>query len=356
MKILFTTGTLGGGGAERNITLLANELVKKDYEISILAIWGDELAYSLDERVNYVALNPKINNKIVKCLKQVFDIRQNVKKINPDLIISFLADVNAFVLLRTRFLKCKVIVAERNDPNSDPYIKLFRVLRRIMYPYADGYVFQTPDAKKYFKNIIGNKPTEIIINPVRSDLPIHQENDSKVITTVCRLTPQKNIPMLVNAFEIVKSRYSDYKLHIYGEGVLQDELQKMIQEKDLTSSVVLKGFCKKAYERVNESEMFVLSSDYEGLSNAMLEALAMGMPVVVTDCPIGGARMMIRDKENGLLVPVGETEKFAEAIMELIENAELRNRISIEATKVRENNNMNRILNRWLRMINKVMQ
>lgn len=136
MKILFTIGTLGGGGAERNVTLLANELVKKNYEVAILAIWGDELAYRLDEHVEYIALDPKINSKVVKCLKQVYDIRKYVKRIQPDIIVSFLADVNAFVLLRTRFLNCKVIVSERNDPNRDPYIKLFRILRRLMYPYA----------------------------------------------------------------------------------------------------------------------------------------------------------------------------------------------------------------------------
>lgn len=355
MKILFTIGTLGGGGAERNVTLLANELVKKNYEVAILAIWGDELAYRLDEHVEYIALDPKINSKVVKCLKQVYDIRKYVKRIQPDIIVSFLADVNAFVLLRTRFLNCKVIVSERNDPNRDPYIKLFRILRRLMYPYADGYVFQTPEAKKYFDRIIGEKPVEIIINPVRNDLPVHNDNDSRIITTACRLMPQKNIPMLINAFEIVRSKYPEYKLHIYGEGDLKDELQKLIHNKNLDKVVLLKGFDKKAYERINESEIFVLSSDYEGMSNSMIEALAMGMPVVVTDCPIGGARMMIKNRNNGILVPVGNTEKFAEAILDVIEDSELRHRISMEAVKVRENNAMTPILNKWISLINGVL-
>lgn len=355
MRILFTVGTLGGGGAERNVTLLANEFVKNGYEVGIMTIWGDEQVYYLDSQIKYFPLNPFGRNKLERFLKQVYQIRPTIKKFEPDVVISFLADVNAFVLLRTRFMNCKVIVSERNDPNIDPTIKLFRILRKIMYPFADGYVFQTEDAKAYFNKIIEQDNSIVICNPVREGLPIHRDNNSQIITTACRLTEQKNIPMLIDAFSKIVEIYPKYQLHIYGEGDMQDKLQKYIVAKGLSEKIKLMGFVKDVCDKINESEIFVLSSNYEGMSNSMLEALAMGMPTIVTDCPIGGARMMIHSGENGILVPVGNSKEMQLAIQKLIEQKELRKQISDNAKVVRITNSIENITQKWLKFINGIV-
>lgn len=347
MRILFTIGTLGGGGAERNVSLLANALVNEGHRVGILTTWGDERAYELDSRVEYMTLIAGNRNKYIKFIKQVYMIRPAIKKYSPDLIISFLSDVNSCVLLRTRFLKYKVIISERNDPHIDPTIKVFRILRKFMYPFADGYVFQTPDARDYFTKTIKNKPNIVIPNAVRGNLPVHIDNDSKVIVTSSRLAPQKNLPLLIQAFEIVLNKYSDCELHIYGQGPLETELQHLIQQKKLQEKVKLKGFTKSVCEKVNEAEIFALSSDYEGMSNSMLEALAMGMPVVVTDCPIGGARMLIEDGVNGILVPVNDKESMANAIVDLLENETKRRELGENALKIRESNSVANIINMW---------
>ena len=352
MRVLFTIGTLGGGGAERNVSLLANKFVNNGYEVGIMTIWGDEQVYQLDPRIEYIPLNPTFNNKLDRFLKQVFQIRSKIKKFEPDVVISFLADVNAFVLLRTRLLKCKVIVSERNDPNIDPTIKLFRLLRKLIYPFADGYVFQTEDAREYFYRIANKRNSIVICNPVREDLPIHNEkNNSKIITSACRLTEQKNLPMLINAFAGINKIHPEYQLHIYGEGNMQSELQKYIDEKGLTAKVKLMGFSKDVCSKINESEIFALASNYEGMSNSMLEALAMGMPTVVTDCPIGGARMIIHNGKNGILVPVGDTYAMQLALEKLIENQELRRTLSENALEIRNTNSVDRIIQKWLDFI-----
>lgn len=356
MRILFTIGTLGGGGAERNVSLLANELAKRGYEVGILTIWGDEQVYELDERITYMPINPPSGNKLWRFFKQLSGIRPAIKKYKPDLVISFLADVNAFVLLMSRFMKCKVIVSERNDPHIDPTIPVFRMLRKIAYSFADGFVFQTPDARDYFSKTIKYKPVTIIPNPVRKDLPQHVDNNSKVIITACRLTPQKNLSMLIDAFEKIVEKYSDYKLHIYGEGEQQIELQRYIEEKNLQHCIQLKGFDKNVCDRINEAQIFALSSNYEGMSNSMLEALAMGMPTVVTDCPIGGARMMIQNGENGILVPVGDTVSMADALLTLVEDEEKRKKLSQNAQRLRSDNSIEKITEKWISFIGCCME
>lgn len=355
MKILFTIGTLGGGGAERNVSILANTFVKEGHQVGILTAWGDERAYELDERVQYMTLTANDKNKYIKFVRQVIKIRPAIKKYEPDLVISFLSDVNSCVLLRTRFTKYKIIISERNDPHKDPTIKVFRILRKIMYPFADGYVFQTPDAREYFVKTIKNKPNIVIPNPVKDNLPIHIDNESGVIVSVSRLAPQKNLPLLISAFERVLYNHPNCQLYIYGEGPLREELQCLINEKRLEKSIKLCGFTKDILNKVNEAEIFVLSSDYEGMSNSMLEALGMGMPVIVTDCPIGGARMMIKNGENGILVPVGGVEEMAQAMKKLIEDEGLRKKISQRALQVRNTNSIESIIQKWMQFINDVM-
>lgn len=351
MRILFTIGTLGGGGAERNVSLLANEFIKKGHEVGIMTIWGDEQVYELNPQIEYIPLKPKGNNKLTIFLKQVLMIRPSIKKYNPNIVISFLADVNACVLLMSRFLKCKVIVSERNDPHIDPTLKAFRLLRKFTYPFADGYVFQTEDAKNYFDKIIKDNNSIVITNPVRENLPRHIINHSKIITSACRLEEQKNLPMLIDAFDGICKLYPEYELHIYGEGSMREELQSYIDKKALTEKVKLMGFSKDVCNKINESEIFVLSSNYEGMSNSMLEALAMGVPSVVTDCPIGGARMMVQSGKNGILVPVGDTSSMMLALQMLIENEDMRQQISNKAMKVRNTNSVESITQKWIQFV-----
>lgn len=354
MRILFTIGTMGGGGAERNVSLLANALVENGYEVGIMGIWGDELAYKLSPQITYIPINPKVSNKLVRFGVQLYKIRPAIKKYNPDIVLSFLADVNACVLLRTRFMRCKVVVSERNDPNIDPTIKVFRILRRIMYPFANAFVFQTEDAKSYFDKILKNKIATVIPNPVRQDLPIHVDKDSKVIVTACRLTRQKNLQLLIDAFEMVLEQHSEYVLYIYGEGELKEELYKSIERKGLTEKIFLKGFTKDICNKINEADIFALSSDYEGMSNSMLEALGMGMPCVITDCPIGGARMLIKNMHNGVLVPVGDKKAFFNALLFLIENKEKRQELGEAALQIRKDNSVEQIVDKWIKLLGRL--
>jgi len=239
-------------------------------------------------------------------------------------VIVFLQPSIPMVLLAAEGLPNKVIISERADPNrlmkkryGKPFIEKY-------YTRADEAVFQTEDAKSVYPETVSQKGT-VIFNPLKDNLPqpYHGERN-KNITTFCRISNQKNLPLLVKAFSQVHSKHPEYMLRIIGDApneegkVVLQTLDKQINELNLKKSVKLEPFMKNVHQAIIEDAMYVNSSDYEGISNAMLEAMAIGMPVVCTDCPVGGAKATMNDGENGLLVPIQNAEALANAMNRLI--------------------------------------
>ncbi|MEH7577967.1 glycosyltransferase [Priestia megaterium] len=353
-KIVFMIGVLSNGGAERVISILAKELCDIGYEVSIITLYGDKNDYLLDERINIYPMSHVYSNKVVRFFELTYKTRKLMKKINPDVIISFVAIINIYTIISTAFLKNKLIVSERNDPYQNPENSNLRKLRDFLYRFSDGFVFQTNDAKKYFNGIIQDKGT-IIPNPVKTELPLWNESkESKTIITACRLSRQKNLPMLIQAFSEVKKTFPEYKLKIFGIGELQNELSALIEEKGLKGDVLLPGFSNDIHNEMANSSLFVLSSNYEGISNSMLEALAIGIPVVSTDSPIGGARMFIRSGENGILTDVGNTKQLEKAMTKILLDKEFAIRLSLKSRELRKELSQEKIINMWINYINDI--
>ena len=188
--------------------------------------------------------------------------------------------------------------------------------------------------------------------PIKENLPERFTGQRKhEIVNFCRLNKQKNIPLLIDAFELLKREYPNYKLRIYGRGEEKDYLISYIKEKELESSVFFEDFATDIHERIVDAAMFAFTSDYEGLSNSMIEAMAIGLPCVCTDCAGGGARMMIQDHVNGILVPVGDVHAVYKGMKEIIEHPELAEKLSKEASKVREQLSINKIADQWEEII-----
>ena len=171
------------------------------------------------------------------------------------------------------------------------------------------------------------------------------------------MTPQKNIELLLNAFEKLHIEYPGYSLEIYGnaqdneEREYKNKIIKLIGERQLDDCVTVYPPAAKVHERVLKSAMFVSSSDYEGLSNSMLEAMAIGLPCVCTDCLGGGAREVIKDHENGLIVPMNDAEAMCRAMKEFAENPTLAQKCSQNAAKIREELSAEKIARQWLDII-----
>ena len=235
----------------------------------------------------------------------------------------------------------------RNDPTKFFNSGLKKILRNLVYWDADKIVFQTPDARDYFCQKIREHGV-LIPNPVKSGLPYwNEEKHRKEVVVACRLAKQKNLFMLLDAFRIVWEKRQDYKLSIYGEGELKEALVKYAEQLGISEAVKFHGFSSEIHKIMAESAIYVSSSDYEGISNSMLEALAIGIPAVCTDCPVGGARMYIRDGENGYLIPVGDADVMADRMLALMEDKKLGESFSKESVKIREELTDDRIFGMW---------
>ena len=352
MKIAFVTRSLAGGGAERVVSVLASRIANVNCEkVFVISVIEDLVTYPLDEKVCHIGNKSSIRRKIPRVFQRYMFLKREIKRIQPDVIISFCTQLNIYSILACGDYGEKLIISERSDPNNDPVQAYVRALRNIIYRRNITAVFQTPEAQKYFAKIIKGTTT-VIQNPIKEGLPLRYEGTrGKKIVTVARLEAAKNLGLLIRAFSDVCKEYPEYNLEIYGEGPERGNLELLIEKLKMQDKIFLMGFVDDVHEKIKNATCFVLSSNYEGISNAMIESMALGIPTVCTDCPIGGSRMQIIHGINGFLVPVGDKEALANAMKNIISDKALQNKISIESTKIRNRLSAEKITEQWLELI-----
>lgn len=358
IKVTFLIESLSDGGAERVTSLLANALLKNAHSVNIIILNQRENEYYINSKVNKIYLkNNNDNNKVIRIFNKVKVINSLLNSLKSDIVISLaMPQTNALLLPSLLSLKKKVILSERNDPSRYPNSFFLKKLRSILYLLANSIVFQTEDARSYFNNKIKNKGV-IILNPIKEDLPLsNRKNVKKEIVNFCRLDTQKNLPMLIDAFELLIKDFPDYTLMLYGKGPLEEELKVYANKKVPSQRILFNGYSNNIHESIKDSAMFVSSSNYEGISNSMLESLAMGLPTISTDCPVGGARMVIRSYENGVLVSLNNIEELYRVMKEIIENKELSDTMAENALKIREQLSLDNIANKWNEVVKSVLQ
>lgn len=350
-KIVFVIETLYGGGAERVTAALANEFFKDDVnEVHIVTYSRDERReYPIDSRIVIHEVGRVMDgNKIQRIYKRIARIRSIIKEIDPYCVISLGSPIIVNPLVVSMIgLKYPLILSERNDPRRFPVSKFQRLSRIFCYSYCNGIVFQTNEAKEYFPKFIQKKGV-VICNPISNKLPDpHQGDREPCVVNFCRLTEQKNLDLLIDAFSDISKEFYEYSLHIYGDGEEKERLQNKIEAINLSSKIVLHGYTSNVHEKIKSAALYVSSSNYEGISNSMLEAIALGIPSICTDCPAGGARETITHGVNGLLVPVNNREKLVQAMRTVLLDASLAKSLSDEGLKLREEISINKIASKW---------
>ena len=336
--------SLRAGGAEGVIVRLANGLAEKAFIVQIALTKWNEIQYSLNESINISYIG--IEN--ASAIQQIRFIRSMMKQNSSQIVISFITMQNLYTILAAWGVKSKIILSERNDPSKTVRNKILKWLRDILYLRADNIVFQTQDAQNYFKKSIRDKGV-VIGNPLSKDMPPRHEGvREKRLVTVARLEPQKNIPMLLDVCKNVIAKHPDFKLEIYGVGNLEQELKEYSESIGIAESVTFMGYVDNIPEKIRTATAFLLTSDYEGISNAMLEALAVGLPCICTDCPIGGARTYIQSMQNGILVPVRDKDKFTEAVLKIIEDKDLQENLGNKASAITDKLSIDKILEKWI--------
>ncbi len=351
-RIIFVTISMTGGGTERVIATLAGEYVSKGHSVDILMIGGNDVAYELDSRVNVVALSGSTGGSLAGRIGRISAMRRAFKADRNAIIIGMGTVAAMFSSIASLGLHNRLILSERNDPNRLNHrpIKAYeKIVRDMLYRRADKIVFQTPDARDCFRTGL-KKKAQIIMNPLD---PAWIETDvsgmrDKTIITAGRLSQQKNHKLLIDAFNIFHRDNPDYMLKIFGKGETEDELRAYIEKNELSDCVRLEGFTDNLKGELLRAQMYVSSSDWEGISNSLMEAMASGIGVIATDCPMGGSRMLIRDGVNGHLVATRDAEGLADAMVKMALDKDNREKMAKMARVICEEASVERIAKDWI--------
>lgn len=318
MKIAFFIGSMQRGGAERVISILANDYSHRGWNVDIVLLLSGKVEYDLDDRICIKDLSRQGTGYLKNAAFWLMGIRRYLKKERPDKIVSFVGRINALVLTAAKGLKLPIVISERNDPNRDGRGVFMQKYCHMVYPRAKKIVFQNKYQQSCFSKKLAHKSI-VISNPIKVEKEAMEIKQNRIVTAG-RLMPQKNQKMLIDAFASIHKSYPDYILDIYGEGPLRENLQQQINELGLTDAVTLKGNVLNIHEEMADARIFVLPSDFEGLSNALLEAMMMGLPCIATN--FSGCDEVIRDGKNGLLIPVGDQRKLENTLERLITNVD----------------------------------
>lgn len=344
-RIAFVIGSMGNGGAERVVSIIANAYAQQGWQVDILMLLSNQCTYKLDSRINLTDISGKRSSRVAKLPFWLKKIRNYARTQKPDIVVSFVARINIITQVALRHLDIPVIVSERNDPYKDGRGTLVNIMTKWLYPKAEAVVFQTKRAKSYFPTLdnacIISNPIEV--HSVRKDVLKNR------IVTVGRLAEQKNQKMLIEAFAQVHEKCPDYTLDIYGEGHLRDSLQCLISEHQLDDCVLLKGNVSDIHEQISDAQLFVLSSDYEGLSNALLEAMMMGIPCISTNC--AGSDEYIQNGYNGLLTDIGDRVALADAMEYMITHLDAANQMGEHAKEMSKSFAKPSIIKQWTDII-----
>ena len=442
MKLLFVAANLGAGGAERVMSLLANQFEKKGYEVEFVFLKKDIRYYPLPQQITITLANNECESDSL--VKKILWLRKYIKKHRSDVVFAFRISIYLVTLLSLIGIKVPVIASERIDPNYNSILE--KILQRILLPLTDWFVVQTSAIKAYYPKFI-QKKTDIIFNPVSEK--VFEINDERLmvngdglavkekkIISVGRLHYQKNQKMMIEAFARVADDFPEWKLVIYGEGPERGALEKliaslndndsylntkptkdknvgaeeqntlkdedeshlntkvteelmvngdglmvngdrlMVNDKGLmvndeglmvnddrlmvngerlkiSSRILLPGRSEKVIEEMNKSEIFAFSSDYEGMSNAVVEAFCVGLPIITTK--VSGTEDFIRDGENGFLLDIGDTDGMEKTMRMLMSNEKLRRKMGEKNKMEAEQFKIEHIFQQWEDVVNKVV-
>ncbi len=366
MKILFHINSMGHGGAERVVSILSAAFVDRGHEVVLATLWHSDDEYETDKRVRRVSVgltdDEDSKGRIYKVWARFANLRKCIKNENPDLVISFCNKANFRSAYALFGMKTPLLISVRNDPDKD--YRPYRLPTWYMEHKASGCVFQTPDAMNFFSERLRRKG-RIILNPLSEQYlnrhvsaGVGARARRKEIVTAGRITRQKNQLLLIKAFNEIKEKHPDYVLKIYGEVEQKDvfsEMKTYIKDNALDDRVLFMGVSDRLPDEISDSALFVLPSDYEGMPNALIEAMALGLACIATDCPCGGARMLIEDKKSGLLVPTGDVAKLAYAIDYMLSHESEAARMGAEAGKLVKKVEPHKISAEWLEFIDDIL-
>lgn len=359
MKIYLVAGSLNMGGAERVITNLANLWSRRGHEVTLISTYvhGGAPFYSIDEKVSFVSfselLGPGMSSRFYK---KILSLRRILKIGSPDVVISFLPNVNVLTLLASRGLRIPVVISERRDPGSQRFGFLLELMCRMTYWLSDAVVVQTSSAAVSVRSLYGRKLNVTVIpNPVPGRILGHRKvdfrSDQFSLISIGRLTSEKRVLEIVKAFHSIMDVVPSWSLNVFGDGPSRFEIEEYVRSKMIDHRVKLFGKSDEPWLAMERSDLFVLASEYEGFPNSLLEAMAVGIPCIAMDCNSGPADL-IESGDVGRLIENGNWDRLVEAMLELMLSQDLRERLGRAArASVLEKYSEDKVSSLWAGLI-----
>ncbi|HRA43199.1 MAG TPA: glycosyltransferase family 4 protein, partial [Gammaproteobacteria bacterium] len=355
MHVVLVISSLNAGGAERVLSELANVWVSNGCQISLVTFSAttSNPFYPLDPKIFLVQLDKtRVGFSFLMRLKNIFvrivSLRRAIQKLNSDVVLSFADVTNITTLIATIGLKTPVLVSERTHPAYHQLPKFYQKLRQIFYPIAASVIVQTNSAAAYF-NTNRFKNIKIIPNavlrPIQSKVANTSSSVVKNIVSVGRLHPVKNFEMLIKILPELLKKSPHLILTIYGEGSERLNLEHLIHSLGLHDKVSLPGTIQNIQDALIKSDLFIFPSQYEGFPNALCEAMAVGLPVIASDC--SGNIDIVRDGIDGRLFPVGDMQTLTKITLELLEDGLQRQRLAEHAKEICDRFEPDRIFKLW---------
>lgn len=360
MKLLFLNTNIGYGGASKMIVWVANQCVKNGHNVTFLTYRDSVIRQPVESRINIIHKQLEGDGTRGNAIASIIWLHNFIKKNGFDLGIAFLSPSILRMAFAAKGTKMRTLFSHRSDPyftmpNKKLLSKLIDEINNWAFKQADAYVFQTNIAKAFYGEII-QKRSVVIPNPIK---PLQRTvarngNIRKTFVAIGRLDlKQKRQDIMIAAFNIVSSKYSDYYLEIYGDG----EDEKQIKQLASTNpNIRIMGKTNDVVSVLQNAYASVLSSDFEGIPNALLESMSIGLPSISTDCSPGGAAMLIRNFENGIIVPRGDAVQLAAAMEFMILHPDEAESMGKMGMEVNSRYSETVIANQWLSIIQKQEQ
>lgn len=318
MNIVIALGTLNRGGTARVVSNLSNFFVKHKHQVILITTYDEEPLYYIDRDIKHFHIKSKTDHPFSQ-IRRLKEIGSMIKSWEADIVVAMGTEMSLRMLMIRHRINIPVVISFRANPERELSSVLYRMLANILYRKTDGVICQTEEVLKLINNKWGKKNI-VLVNPVGEEFleyPFQTEKE-KTIIAVGRLVGEKNYPLLIKTFAKIANEYPDYRLIIVGDGDERYKIVNMIADLQIQDQTILYQEIKDIKPLISKCGIFVLSSDSEGMPNALMEAMALGAPCIATDCPVGGPGHLIKQGYNGILIPVGSEKKLEMAIRRLI--------------------------------------
>lgn len=341
VKISFYIGSLSKGGAERVFLNLAEYFSAQDYKVVMVTQYKKEDEYELPKGIDRVIsdITPQETTKsrVANFLRRMSKLHRIWKTEQPDLVLSCVGKNNFMTIVSTMFTKTRPVVSVVGEAKEEYPNLLMRMLADILFPFAAGVILQTERSRSFFSKRVG-KAAVVLPNSLNPNFlrPRYEGERDKRIVSVGRLDVNKNHEMMIRAFAKLMSKYPEYTLTIYGEGELHAHLLSIVEDLNAQKRVFLPGVIPDVAEKIEKASLFLLTSYSEGVSNALIEALALGLPVIATDVPSGGTVELIEHGESGWIIPAGDEAALTEAMDMILSDTALADKLGKQAHKIQD--------------------